>query len=347
MEILRTASARLSGNASRITHNEKLVALGKFSAGLAHELNNPASAARRAAQTFQEMMSDLLARSVKLCALDLDTPQLDRLLSIEHSLYDSIEAASSLSPLDQSDREEELITWMDELAVEDAYAIAPVFASSGLQQNQLQDLLAEFPAAAAAGILEWLSAALNARSLLNEINDSTTRISDLVRAVKEYTYMDQDDVQEVDVHKSLDTTLKVLAHKVGAIQIVREYDPTLPKITANGSELNQVWTNLIDNAIDAVKDKPDGRIQLSTRCESDFVMVAVSDNGAGIPKNVLPRIFEPFYTTKGVGEGTGLGLDIVFRIVTQHEGTIEAESTPGDTRFTVRLPVEPKLRGKS
>jgi signal transduction histidine kinase len=195
------------------------------------------------------------------------------------------------------------------------------------------------PPQAAAGIIEWLSAALNGRSLINEIDDSTTRISELVRNVKEYTYMDQDRVQEVDIHKSLEATLKILGHKLRDIKIEREYDPDLPRITANGSELNQVWTNLIDNASDAVKGIADACVRLITRWESDFVMIAVEDNGRGVPKEALHHLFEPFYTTKGVGEGTGLGLDIAYRIVTQHEGSIEVESVPGCTRFIVRLPV--------
>lgn len=337
--ILQTAAQRLSGNAARIKHDEKLAALGKFSAGLAHELNNPASAAQRAAETLRDLLPDLLSSSARLCMLGLEDEQIERLLEVEQDFAARARSAPPLAPLEQSDREEEFIDWLDELGVKDSYDPASVFASSGLNLNDLKAVVQDTPPNSAAGIIEWLSAALNGHSLINEIDDSTTRISELVRNVKEYTYMDQDRVQEVDIHKSLESTLKILGHKLRNINIEREYDPDLPRITANGSELNQVWTNLIDNASDAVKGKPEARIRLITRWESDFVMIAVEDNGSGVPTEALPHLFEPFFTTKGVGEGTGLGLDIAYRIVSEHKGSIEVKSEPGNTRFTVRLPV--------
>lgn len=346
MTILRTAAERLSGNASRITHDEKLAALGKFSAGLAHEINNPAAAAMRAAQTMDELLPRLLKRSMQLCMFELDTTQLERLLAVEDDLAARRNDAPSLSPLEQSDREDQLTDWLEAIGVEDATESAPVFVASGIILSDLQAILQEFPDTATTGIAQWLGETLNARSLLCEIDDTTTRISELVRAVKEFTHLDHSRVQETDIHKGLDTTLKVLAHKLKDTEVVREYDPEMPTILANDGELNQVWTNLIDNALDAVKDNPQGRIEITTRCENDFVMVTVRDNGKGISSDVLPHIFEPFFTTKGIGEGTGLGLDISFRIISQHEGTIEAESAPGNTVFTVRLPVKPKAASK-
>ncbi len=337
--ILQIAAERLSGNASLVNHDEKMAALGKFSAGLAHELNNPASAARRAAQTLQDLLPDLLRRSARLCLLAMDDSRIEHLLAVEHDYAERARQAAPLAPLARSDREDELTDRLSALGVEDSYDCAAVFVSSGLTLSDVDAFVRDAPAAAAAEIIGWLSAALNADSLLREIDDSTTRISDLVRTVKEYTYMDQDREQQVDIHKSLETTLKILAHKLSGVEVLREYDPDLPVITANGSELNQVWTNLIDNAVDALKGKPNGRITLVTRGESDFVMVAVEDNGAGIPNEALPRLFEPFFTTKGVGEGTGLGLDISYRIISQHNGSIEVESQPGSTQFIVRLPV--------
>jgi signal transduction histidine kinase len=340
MRILRTAAERMSGNATVVTHDEKMAALGKFSAGMAHELNNPASAARRAAQVFSDLLPGLLSFSVKLCSLGLEHTQLERLLTMEGDFAARVQNTLPLSPLEQSDREDEMMDWLNQLGVGSSYDLASVFVSSGLKVEELQDALRDFPGAVRASVIEWLYCAINARSLLCEIDDSTTRISELVRAVKEYTYMDQGKIQEVDIHKSLENTLKVIAYKIKDVEVIREYDPDLPKIMANGSELNQVWTNLIDNAVDAVKGKPDGQIRLVTRCESDFVMVEVGDNGGGIPEEVLPRVFEPFFTTKDVGAGTGLGLDIVYRIITRHDGTIMTESQPGRTRFIVHLPVK-------
>jgi signal transduction histidine kinase len=337
--ILRTASERMAGVATRLTQDQKLAALGKFSAGLAHELNNPASAARRSSQTLYELLPQLQAKTMGLCALGLDNPHLYELLTWEHDVSRSAVDLLPLPPLERSDREDEIGDWLDEMGVEEGYDRASVFVSSGLAVDDLKALVQRFPQEASVGILEWTHSALYASSLLCEIDDSATRISELVKAVKEYTYMDQDKMQEVDIHKSLENTLKVLGHKVKNVQVEREYDPDLPKIWGNGGEINQVWTNLIDNAVDAVKDNPDGLIRLVTRCETDFAMIEIADNGTGIPKDMQANIFEPFFTTKGVGQGTGLGLDIVYRIIQQHKGTIEVQSQPGHTRFIVRLPV--------
>ncbi|NJM06433.1 hypothetical protein HC891_09925 [Candidatus Gracilibacteria bacterium] len=204
--------------------------------------------------------------------------------------------------------------------------------------EELIDFSGQFPPTATPIIVTWLGEALTTNSLLDEIEQTSTRISDLVRAVKAYTYMDQAQVQDVDINQGLETTLAVFNHKLKNMNVLREYAPTLPKILARGGELNQVWTNLIDNAIDATNGE--GTLRLLTRCEQDFVMAEITDDGDGIPPDVLPRIFEPFFTTKGVGVGTGLGLDISYRIVQQHGGSIEVQSQPGHTRFIVRLPLQ-------
>jgi signal transduction histidine kinase len=340
MYVLNTAAQRMSGIATRLTQDEKMAALGKFAAGLAHELNNPAAAARRSAQALHELLPEIQRRSMQLCAIGLSGDQLDRLLAAEEDFARRAEDPPRLSPLEQSDREDELGDWLSDLGLSRAYEMAPTFVSSGIAGEELDTLIRDFPEGTAPGVLEWLHSALYAANLLCEVDDTTTRISDLVRAVKEYTYMDQGRIQEVDVHKSLENTLKVLGHKVKHLTVVREYDPDLPRILASGGELSQVWTNLIDNAIDALEGRDDPRIRLITRCESDFVMVEVNDNGVGIPADHLPRLFEPFFTTKGVGQGTGLGLDIVYRIIQQHHGTIEVQSQPGSTRFIVRLPIQ-------
>jgi signal transduction histidine kinase len=198
-------------------------------------------------------------------------------------------------------------------------------------------LTAGLPADAAPILLLWLCESLGATGLLDEIGQSARRIADLVGAIKEYTYMDQGDLQQVDIHRDLENTLRILKHKLKEIQVDRQFDPELPKVMAHGGQLNQVWTNLIDNAADALGGQ--GVLSLITRSENDFVMVEVADNGPGIPPEILPRIFEPFFTTKSVGAGTGLGLDTSYRIIHQHNGTIEVQSQPGHTRFIVRIPV--------
>ena len=187
-------------------------------------------------------------------------------------------------------------------------------------------------------VLSWLRDLLDASALLKQIEESTRRISELVGSVKAYTYMDRAPVQQVNIHDGLENTLTVMKHKLREVEVVREYEPDLPPIQARGSELNQIWTNLIDNAIDAMGGR--GQIRIITRSEADFVMVEIADNGPGIPADVLPRIFEPFFTTKSVGVGTGLGLDISYRIVQQHHGTMEVRSEPGHTRFILRLPIQ-------
>jgi signal transduction histidine kinase len=211
----------------------------------------------------------------------------------------------------------------------------------GLCDDDVTALAEHLPPQALSGALAWLDTIIKANALLGELKNSTERISDLVAAVKSYTYMDQAPVQEVDVHKGLDGTLTMLGHKLkqAKITVVRAFDGGLPHITGRGGELNQVWTNLLDNAIDALAAQGGGTIQVITRCEHSWAMVEIADDGPGIPSEVLPHIFEPFYTTKGVGQGSGMGLDITYRIIKQHKGTIEVQSQPGTTRFIVRLPV--------
>jgi signal transduction histidine kinase len=242
-----------------------------------------------------------------------------------------------LPPLEQSDREDELATWLDDQGVTDGWDLAPSFVSAGLTREALASLAEIVPSTAFAAALSWLHQSLESICLLDEIEHSTGRMSDLVGAVKSYTYMDRAVLQEVDIHADLEVTLKVLQHKLKSLTIKRHYDPQLPRIQARGGELNQVWTNLIDNATDAMGGR--GAIELVTRSENTFVMVEIADNGPGIPAEVLPRVFEPFYTTKEVGVGTGLGLDISLRIISQHNGTIEVQSQPGHTRFIIRLPI--------
>ena len=339
--ILQTAAERMSGLATMVKEDEKMTALGKLAAGLAHELNNPASAAHRASALLQEALPTLQARTMALSALNLSQVQQQSLLSLQRDATQQTANSKSLSSLEQGDREDEICDWLNGLGVTEGWEMAANFVKADVTLADLQELTTYLPPKSELIMLHWLDSALYAGSLLQEIEHTTTRMSELVNAVKSYTFMDQAPIQSVDINQGLDDTLMVMRHKLRDVDVSRAYDPKLPSITANGSQLNQVWTHLIDNAVDAVGGG--GELTLITRNENDFVMVEIKDNGPGIPEDVQERVFEPFFSTKDVGEGTGLGLDITYRIVKQHKGTVEFHSKRGETRFIVRLPVEAKL----
>jgi signal transduction histidine kinase len=339
--ILQTSAERMVGSATMVKDDEKMTALGKLAAGLAHELNNPASAARRASALLQEALPTLQARTMALNALNLSQAQQQSLLALQRDAPGQTAGAKPLSPLEQADREDQLCDWLNGLGEAEGWEMAANFVKADLTLADLQELATDLPPGSETTALHWLDSALYAASLLQEIEGSTTRVSELVTAVKSYTFMDQAPIQRMDINQGLDDTLMVMSHKLRDIDVNRAYDPELPSITANGSQLNQVWTHLIDNAVDAMAGR--GELTIITRNENDFVMVEVKDNGPGIPADAQERIFEPFFSTKDVGAGTGLGLDITYRIVKQHKGTIEFHSKPGQTRFIVRLPTQAKL----
>jgi signal transduction histidine kinase len=320
---------------------EKLMALGKLSAGLAHELNNPAAAAQRATASLREALETVRDASIRLARHGLSSEQREVILRFEREAQ-QYKASTPADPLAQSDREERITTWLEGRQVPDAWKIAPVLADSGVDTPRLESLAAEVGDKALADALTRIASLLTIGRLIGEIETSTRRISELVRAIKEYSYMDQAPAQEVDVHQGIESTLTILAHRLkGGVAVVRDYDRTLPRVCAYGSELNQVWTNLIENAIDAMHGE--GQLRVRTARELDNVLVEIGDNGPGIPPDVKAHLFEPFFTTKGVGGGTGLGLDTVSRIVRTHHGDIRVESHPGDTRFQVYLPIaQPK-----
>ncbi len=321
----------------QLRQQEKLAALGKLSAGLAHELNNPAAAAGRAAKQLRDKL-DAVSGAVLGEGAHLSPAQRALLGDLRR---ESAADAAPLDPVAQSDREEELTDWMEAHDVADAWELAPALATAGLDPGRLDDLAEALgDADALSAALRWLEATSATACLLREVEQSTARISELVGSVKEYTFMDRSKVQEVDVHAGLESTLTILAHKLKhGVTVVRDYDRSLPCIPAYGSELNQVWTNLIDNAVDAMDGK--GKLTIRTAREGDSVLVEIADDGPGIPAALLSRIWEPFFTTKGVGEGSGLGLDIARRVVTvRHKGDVRVQSAPGDTRFQVRLPIE-------
>lgn len=342
-ETILRAMVRRRPEADLLTQQrEKLASLGMMAAGLAHELNNPASAAQRASQQLQESFQKQHKLSLALCARALTPEQREALDSFQQSAYQLSIQPQTLDPLTRSDREEALTQWLEDHQVADAWDLAPAFVEAGLEQDRFEALAAQLPPQALCEALHWLESTLSVSGLVTEIDLSMARISKLVQAVKAYSYMDQAPQQDIDIHEGLENTLTILGHKLrkGNIQVHKEYDRTIPRLTVYGSELSQVWTNLLINAIQALQGE--GQIWIRTRCESDMALVEIADDGPGIPPEIQARIFEPFFTTKGVGEGTGMGLYISYSIiVNRHKGDLRVLSHPGDTRFQVRLPLPP------
>ena len=347
-EILRTMAQRVQGIATVSQQQAKLISLGTLAAGLAHELNNPSAAAGRATVQLHQIFQALPSLSIKVYQRKNMTPeQLAYIVELEHNLIKEYTSKSSLhlDALTESDKEEQITSWLDTHGVTDSWKLAQTLVSAGLDTVHLDNIRNNLPSDSLPDVLSWLDARLSSEVLLKEIEQSTVRISELVKAIKAYSYMDQAPIQEIDVHEGLESTLTILGHKLkaGSITVTREYDRTLPRISAYGSELNQVWTNIIDNAIDAIGEQH-GNILLRTKRESNNIVVEISDDGPGIPQNNQSRIFEQFFTTKGVGKGTGLGLSISYRIVVEmHKGDISFISKPGDTRFEIRLPMKNHL----
>jgi signal transduction histidine kinase len=329
-------SDRIRETTRREQQRDRLAALGKLSAGLAHELNNPASAARRATSQLRKTVKEIKEASHQLGAQELTASQKAEIDKLEASLIQR-----DVPPPDTltiSTLEDQLDTVLRSHGQNDLWQLAGDLARKGARPEVLESLFSLLDATTARAALVRIAAALEIAALLDEIESSTARISDLVGAIKEYTYMDQSPVQNVDIARSVETTLTILNHKLKhGIAVQREYHPLPFLVNSFGSELNQVWTNIIDNAIDAMDGK--GELRIRTFRDADCVVVEISDNGPGIAADVLPHIFEPFFTTKGVGQGTGLGLDTVQRIVKKHQGDINVNSKPGQTVFQVFLPL--------
>ncbi len=319
---------------------DRLASLGKLSAGLAHELNNPASAAKRASCQLRITLKKIKEASHELGRRDLTAAQKAEIEKLEASFIQQNQPPPDA--LTTSDLEEHIDSLLRSHGQNDLWQLAADLARKNVKPEALESLFEALDADTARAALVRIAASVEIADLLNEIESSTTRISDLVLAIKEYTYMDQAPVQNVDIVKSLETTLTILNYKLKrGVVVERDYGQVPLLVNSFGSELNQVWTNIIDNAIDAMGGK--GQLRVRTYREDSCVVVEIGDNGPGISVQVKPHIFEPFFTTKGVGEGTGLGLDTVQRIVKKHRGTIQVDSKPGDTRFQVRLPLSENL----
>ena len=323
---------------SATRQREALVALGTLAAGLAHEINNPASAATRAVDALEDTSEALLSSLGRLAQGSISAAQFTALDELRREIEP---ATASTDPLEVADREDELSVWLSAHGVERDWVIAPAFAAAGLDVVWCERTASLLDVTALEAGLEWVASSLSMTSLLSEVKESTRRISDLVAAVRSYSQLDRASVQQLDVTEGLESTLVMLAHKLKAgITVERDYADGVPRIEAVAGELNQVWTNLVDNAIDAMDSR--GTLRVSTRPDENGVVVEIADTGHGMPVEVQAHAFEPFFTTKDVGEGTGLGLDISRRIVVdRHGGEITIESQPGETVLRVRLPLRP------
>jgi signal transduction histidine kinase len=321
-----------------LQQHAKLISLGTMAAGLAHELNNPSSVVQRATGSLREILKTPRSQILELQKLSLTPVQRSFLLIIERRIIEQATAKRHLEPLLQSNLEEELTNWLEIYGVKDGWKLASTLTGVGIGKDWLDTIIEHLGVESLDCVLRWLTVKILEVELLNEIEHSIAHICQLVQTIKDYSYMDQAPSQLIDVHEGLESTLRLLSYKLGeSIVVNRQYDQSLPRLNVYGSDLNQVWTSLIDNAIDAVDGL--GNIWLRTFRENEYIVVEVADDGSGIPLDVQGRIFEPFFTTKGVGEGIGLGLDITYRIVGQHHGDIQVFSQPGDTRFQVYLPI--------
>ncbi len=321
-----------------VGQRQRLLALGALSAGLTHELNNPAAAAVRATSALRDRVAGMRQKLAMLAGEDVDPRLLGLLVDVQEEAVRAVPEAPKLTALEESEREDALNDWLDEHEVPKGWELAPIFVGAGTTPAFLGKVADAVPPAMLEGAVRWLAYTLETELLMNEITDSVTRISSLVAAAKQYSNMDRAPHERVDLHAGLKSTLVMLASKLEGIEVVKDFDRSLPKVPVYAGELNQVWTNLIDNAVQAMNGH--GTLTLRTSMDGDRVRVEIGDTGPGVPKELRQRIFEPFFTTKPVGHGTGLGLDISFRIVVgRHGGDLTVESRPGDTRFVVRLPL--------
>ncbi len=340
IHLLEGLTLGMRSSQAAIGERQRLQALGALSAGLMHELNNPAAAAARATGALRERVAAMRMKLGKLAKGKVAPDRLTALLELQEEVIERAAKAPVRTAMQVADLEDELGDWMEERGVTNAWDVAPVFAQGGIDTECLTEVQSRLDSPELLDqAIHWIGYALETEQLMSDIEDATGRVSSLVNAAKQYSHVDRSAHQWIDVHTGLDSTLVMLAHKIGdGVRVVKDYDRTLPQIPVHPAELNQVWTNLIDNAVQAMSGA--GTLTVRTYREDDRVVVSVGDTGPGVPDEIKKRVFEPFFTTKAVGEGTGLGLDISYRIVVNgHGGDISLQSAPGDTRFLVRLPL--------
>ena len=325
-----------------INQRERLLALGSLSAGLTHELNNPAAAAVRATSALRERVAGMRHKLGVIAAGRYEPDALLTLVEIQERTAEQVAKATPVSPLEASDREDAITDWLVDHGIDGGWQLAPTFVQAGLDTDWLDQVAAAVDERTLEGAVRWLNYTVETELLMNEIEDSTTRVSTLVNAARQYSQLDRAPYRTADVHELLDSTLMMLSGKIGKrITVVKDYDRSLPNIPAYPGELNQVWTNLIDNAVSAMNEAGgEGTLTVRTALDHDRLLVEFRDTGPGVPEEIRDRIFDPFFTTKPVGQGPGLGLDISWRIVVnKHHGSLSVRSEPGDTRFQVRLPL--------
>lgn len=336
--VLANAAQRIHSFQANTLHREKLISLGTLAAGLMHELNNPGSAAKRSAAQLRENLARLQDISMRFCRSPLTREQSACLLGMQHEVL-ALDKPKPVSSIEEADAEEELASWLAEIGVANAWKLAPTLVAAGWRRNDIVCAQQAFPAPALQDALNWLEALISAMQQLTTIEESLSRVTDLVVAVKRYAYEDKGGEHLIDVHESIRSTLTILGHKFRHKQLAidKSLATDLPQLRTRGTGLSQVWTNLLDNAIDA---SPEGsKIRIRSWAEPGSVCVGIADQGPGIPAEMREHIFQPFFTTKPSGVGTGLGLEIARRIVTaQYQGEIDFTSVPGNTEFIVRLP---------
>jgi signal transduction histidine kinase len=341
--VFRTVMAKVRPVMERLSNleqnRERLTSLGTMAAGLAHELNNPASAARRSSAQIAEALEVLSSTIGLFVESGLEREQAEQLVALQREALAARSDRSPLGALDAADAEDELADALTDAGVTDGYRIVEPLTAAGVDRSFVERVSA-FAGPATDATLKWIAASLSARELAGELAESTDRMSKLVTAIKSYAYMDRGGLVEVDLREGLETTLTILGHKLKhtQIKVVRDYDDALPRLTVHGAELNQVWTNLLDNAIGALGAQ--GTITITTRQDGSCAEVDIADDGPGISTEIRDKVFDPFFTTKDVGHGTGLGLDTARRILAErHRGSLTLESAPGRTVFRARLPI--------
>lgn len=341
MHMLEGLTLGMRTSQAAVGQRERLLSLGRLSAGLTHELNNPAAAAVRATAALRERVSRMRGKLAHLATSDIDGAAFGALLEVQEAAIERMAKVEEMSALEVADAEDATADWLDDHGVADGWDLAPALVAAGVDPDWLDEVAAKVPDELVGDGIRWVAYALETEQLMAEIEDSTVRISTLVGAAKQYSQLDRAAHADIDVKEGLISTIIMLKHKIRSgppVELVKDLAPDLPLVPAHPAELNQVWTNLIDNALQAMPDG--GRLTVRTALDGDSVLVEIRDTGTGIPVELQGKIFEPFFTTKPVGEGTGLGLDICYRVITQrHGGDLRVVSEPGDTRFQVRLPL--------